>query len=70
MIDLLIALIDKFLWVGFVFSILGLLRVVYLFWNNLRKPEPQQLVLPKKEIIAIGLYIAVIIMCVFTGIKL
>ena len=70
MIDLLIALINKFLWVGFVFSILGLIRVGYLFWHNMRQPNTPQLVLSKKDVIAIGIYVAVIIMSIFTGIKL
>jgi hypothetical protein len=70
MIELLVALVNKILWAGFVFSILGLVRVIYLFVVNLRKAEPQQLVLSRRELIALGVYVAVIIMCIFTGIKL
>lgn len=73
MIDFLLALtalVDKFLWAGFVFSILGVLRVVYLFYAAFNSKPPQQLVLDKKEIIAVGIYISVIIMSIFTGIRL
>jgi hypothetical protein len=67
---LIIALLNKILWAGFAFSVLGIARVIYLFVRALRRNPPEQLVLSKGEIIALGVYVAVIIMSIFTGIKL
>ena len=65
-----IALLDKILWAGLAFSALGIIRIVYLFVRAIRRNPPEQLVLSKGEIIALGVYIAVIIMNIFTGIRL
>lgn len=69
-VGLIIALLNKILWVGFAFSVLGIMRVIYLFIRAIRRNPPEQLVLSKGEIIALGVYIAVIIMSIFTGIRL
>lgn len=68
--EIVIAILDKILWAGLAFSILGVMRVVYLFVRALRHTPPEQLVLGKGEIIALGVYVAVIIMNIFTGVKL
>ena len=68
--EIIIALLDKILWAGLVFSTLGVIRVVYLFVRALKHTPPEQLVLSKGEIIALGVYVAIIIMNIFTGIKL
>ena len=70
MIDILTNLIDKLLWVAFVFSILGLLRVIYNFLVNFFKNPPQQFKLSRHELIDLGIYVAIIIMSIFTGIRL
>lgn len=68
--DFLIALIDKILWGGFAFSAIALLyymgKFVYYFLRN----PPKQMTLVKSERIALGVFVAYIIMCIFTGIKL
>ena len=68
--EIIIALLDKILWAGLAFSTLGVIRILYLFVRALRRNPPEQLVLSKGEIIALGVYIAVIIMNIFTGIRL
>jgi hypothetical protein len=68
--EIVIALLDKILWAGLAFSTLGVIRILYLFVRALRRNPPEQLVLSKGEIIALGVYIAVIIMNIFTGIRL
>lgn len=70
MIEILTNLIDKILWAVFVFSLLGSLRELYYFLLNFFKNPPQQIKLQRREVIALGIYIAVIIMCIFTGIRL
>lgn len=70
MTEILVNLIDKLLWVAFVFSALGALRVSFMFFRQLLRKNPQQIILKKNELIALGIYIAVIIMCIFTGIRL
>lgn len=70
MIELLISLLDKILWAGFAFSVLGVFRVIYMFVWHLRQTPPQQLKLNHKEVISLGVFIAVIIMSIFTGIRI
>jgi hypothetical protein len=70
MTEILVSLIDKLLWVAFAFSLLGTLRIAFMFLRQLLRKNPQQLVLKKNELIALGAYLAVIIMCIFTGIRL
>ena len=70
MLEILISLIDKILWVAFAFSILGITRIIYNFFVNFLKTPPQQFKLSHREFIAFGVYIAVIIMSIFTGIRL
>lgn len=70
MIDFLYDLMDKLFWGGFVFSILGILRIIMMFIIMMTQKSPERLVLNKKEMIAIGIFISIIITAIFTGIKL
>ena len=70
MIDFLYDLMDKLLWASFVFSILGVLRVAFMFVRKLTQKNPEQLVLNKKEMIALGIFISLITTAIFTGIIL
>lgn len=68
--EFLISFVDKILWTGFAFSILSILYYMAMFLIKFFKTPPQQLVLTRNEKIAIGVYLAYIIMCIFTGIRL
>jgi hypothetical protein len=68
--DILVSFIDKLLWLAFVFSVLGAGRVLYYFILNLLKNPPPQFLMTRNELTALGAYIAVIIMSIFTGIRL
>lgn len=70
MIELLISIINKLLWMGLAFSAIDVLRVVYLFIRNFRRNPPQPFVLSRRELITLGVCIAFIIMTIFTGITL
>lgn len=70
MIELLISIINKLLWMGLAFSVIDVLRVVYLFIHNFRKNPPQPFVLSLRERLTLGVCIAFIIMTIFTGITL
>jgi len=70
MIELLTTVLDKMFWGLFVFSILGVIRFLYLFVGSLTKTPPEQLILTRFQLITLGGYLAFIIMCIITGIKL
>jgi hypothetical protein len=70
MIVFLFFFINKLLWLGFAFSTLSILYYLFIFFNNFFKKEPQQLNISTREKIAIGIYLAYIIMSICTGIKL
>lgn len=63
-------LINKLLWIAFAFSVLGIGRMAYMFVRAISKTPPEQLVMTKREVMMIGIYLAIIIMSIFTGIRI
>ena len=70
MIDFLINLMNKVLWGGFAFSVIAVLFYIGKFLYYFFQTPPRQIILVKSERIALGIFVAYIIMCIFTGIKL
>jgi hypothetical protein len=63
-------LINKTLLMGFVLSILVLVRHVFLFFRNMNDLEPKKYILTRKELIWVGLSFAYIITSLINGIKI
>lgn len=68
--EIVTSLIDKILWVVFIFSVLGLIRFGYTFVINLMHTPPKPLSFTNRERVYLGIYVAVIITSIFTGIGL
>jgi hypothetical protein len=66
--NFLIPIMNKLLWGGFVFSCIGVLFYLARFITYFLRQ--QHFVLTKGERIALGIYIAYLIMSIFTGIRL
>jgi len=68
--EIIYGLLNKVLLMGFILSILVIIRHIFLFFRNMNDIEPKKYILTRKELIWVGLSVAYIITSFINGIKI